>query len=66
MDDDKMTCPDCGTEMNHHANKLDYTAAAGGHTVEEAEPGGVVVEAHACPDCGRTETRPLSAGVVAE
>jgi hypothetical protein len=23
----KMVCPDCGIEMNYHAEKLDYTAA---------------------------------------
>ena len=51
----KMKCPDCGAEMNHHADKLDYGAAddAGEGTFD----GGVVVEAHACPDCGHTATR---------
>ena len=23
----KMICPDCGVEMNYHAEKIDYTAA---------------------------------------
>jgi len=54
---EKMRCPACGAEMNHHADKLDYGAAA-----DEAAPdvfeGGVVVEAHTCPACGRTATRP--------
>ncbi|HEV2761441.1 MAG TPA: hypothetical protein VGV38_00505 [Pyrinomonadaceae bacterium] len=63
MAEDKMQCPDCGTQMNHHANKLDYTAAP---FDEEAASAGVVVEAHTCRDCGRTETRPSSAGVVFE
>lgn len=49
----KMQCPDCGAEMNHHANKLDYNAAPD----EASEDGGVVIEAHTCPDCGRTATR---------
>jgi ribosomal protein S27AE len=50
----KMNCPDCGAEMNHHADKLDYGAAP-----DEASEttGGVVIEAHTCPDCGRTEAR---------
>ena len=47
---DKMNCPDCGAEMNHHADKLDYGT--------DAEAGGLVIEAHTCPDCGRTATRP--------
>ena len=55
---DKMKCPDCGAEMNHHADKLVY-----GDAVDEAPDtgdGGVVVEAHTCPDCGRTATRPAA------
>ena len=54
---DKMNCPDCGAEMNHHADKLDYGAAAD----EASDAGGVVIEAHTCPDCGRTATRPAAA-----
>ncbi|HEX8145906.1 MAG TPA: hypothetical protein VF591_01790 [Pyrinomonadaceae bacterium] len=52
---DRMKCPDCGAEMNHHADKLDYGAAADEDS--DAAEGGVVVEAHTCPDCGRTATR---------
>lgn len=47
----KMTCPDCGVEMNHHADKVEYGEGAGD------EPGGTLVEAHTCPRCGRTATR---------
>jgi uncharacterized protein with PIN domain len=46
---DKMKCPDCGAEMNHHADKL-VSEGAG-------EEGDVMLEAHACPGCGRTATR---------
>ena len=54
---DKMKCPDCGAEMNHHADKLVYDAEP------EAETGaGLVVEAHTCPGCGRSATRPEPAG----
>jgi ribosomal protein S27AE len=49
---ERMRCPDCGAEMNHHADKLDYGAAA-----DEDSEGGVI-EAHTCPACGRTATRP--------
>ena len=59
----KMKCPDCGAEMNHHADKLDYGAAEG--AVEDAFDGGALVEAHACPDCGRTATRPARAANLA-
>ncbi len=49
---DKMKCPDCGAEMNHHADKLVYGAGP------DAEAEAVVVEAHTCPACGRSATRP--------
>ena len=52
---DRMKCPDCGAEMNHHADKLDYGAASG--EAPDGGEGGVVIEAHACPDCGRTAAR---------
>ena len=51
-DRDKMKCPDCGVEMNHHADKLVYGAESDAET--EA---GVAVEAHTCPGCGRSATR---------
>jgi predicted RNA-binding Zn-ribbon protein involved in translation (DUF1610 family) len=48
----KMICPDCGVEMNHHANKIDYS----NDTPEEvdADLGGTLEEAHICPECGKT------------
>lgn len=54
---EKMTCEDCGVEMNHHADKIDYTAALeDGGTVDPAF-GGVLEEAHCCPACGMTHLR---------
>ena len=52
----KMICPDCGVGMNHHAIKIEY----GGDDPESMDPifGGVLNEAHTCPECGRTELRP--------
>jgi ribosomal protein S27AE len=52
----KMVCPDCGVEMNHHANKVEYGEAEAAEDVF----GGALVEAHACPECGRTDTRPAA------
>lgn len=51
----KMICPDCGVEMNHHANKTDYS----NDTPEEvgAGLGGTLEEAHICPECGKTVMR---------
>jgi predicted RNA-binding Zn-ribbon protein involved in translation (DUF1610 family) len=48
---DKMKCPHCGAEMNHHADKLVYDDAT-----DEGERG-FILEAHACPACGHSATR---------
>lgn len=51
-----IRCPKCGTEMNHHADKLVHSATAD-------EPGfdpsldGFVEETHACPACGNVVAR---------
>ena len=42
----KIICPDCGSEMNHHAMKLDHRGEI--PTLQEV---------HTCPGCGRTELR---------
>ncbi len=55
---EKMTCPDCGVEMNHHAMKIDY-AAEDAEGFDEAF-GGVVEEAHSCPECGMTHMHKAS------
>ena len=64
MQREKMVCPDCGVEMNHHANKVEYGA---GVEEQEAAPeeglGGRLVEAHTCPQCGQTATRPCASQV---
>jgi ribosomal protein S27AE len=54
---DKMKCPDCGAEMNHHADKLVYDAAPG----EETDESGLILESHACPVCGHAATRTADA-----
>jgi hypothetical protein len=53
-----MRCPDCGAEMNHHADKLDYGAAS--DDAPDADEGGAVIEAHTCLACGHTATRPAA------
>lgn len=54
---EKMICPDCKVEMNHHADKIDYSAEP--EEGYEVDPvfGGVLEEAHTCPVCGRTHLR---------
>ena len=53
----KMVCPDCGVEMNRHAEKLDYTAALDDPASADPDLGGVLEEAHTCPLCGKTAVR---------
>jgi ribosomal protein S27AE len=54
-ENDKMKCPYCGAEMNHHADKIVYDAAHDGGA--DADESGVILEAHTCPRCGRSATR---------
>ncbi|MDT7809325.1 MAG: hypothetical protein QOJ70_3138 [Acidobacteriota bacterium] len=52
-----MVCPDCGAEMNQHAEKVAYTAVPSDAAAFDPELGGVVEEFHTCPECGRTLSR---------
>jgi len=52
-----MRCPNCGAEMNHHAEKLvQPTGSAEAASVDPAL-GGVIEEVHTCPACGRQAAR---------
>jgi hypothetical protein len=44
--------------MNHHADKVDYTAALENPAAADPALGGVLEEVFTCPRCGRTEMRP--------
>jgi len=50
-----MVCPSCGSEMNHHAEKL--VLPTGPADVVDPVLGGVVEEVHACPACGAMASR---------
>ena len=53
---DKKKCPECGVEMNHNAEKVNYTAGLADPKSIDPELGGVLEEAYTCPGCGITET----------
>jgi ribosomal protein S27AE len=55
MSQNKMTCPRCGAEMNHHAIKIDYDVDD--PALVDPVFGGVLKEVHTCPPCGITELR---------
>lgn len=46
----KLRCPECGAEMNCHAEKLDPSRAAD-DPAADAALGGVLLEFHTCPVC---------------
>jgi hypothetical protein len=53
----KMICPKCGDEMNHHADKLVYSAGADDSSRPNADFGVVIEETHECPACRAIESR---------
>jgi ribosomal protein S27AE len=53
----KMICPRCGAEMNHHADKLVYPVTAEDARDGDATLGGIIEETHGCPGCGGVESR---------
>jgi predicted RNA-binding Zn-ribbon protein involved in translation (DUF1610 family) len=57
-----MTCPKCGTEMNHQADKLVHPRTQDEASRMTAALDGVIEEVFACPNCGWIESRRGSPG----
>ena len=53
----KMICPKCDDEMNHHADKLVYPASATEAENMDLALSGVIDETHCCPGCGAVASR---------
>jgi C4-type Zn-finger protein len=53
-----MICPVCGTRMNHHADKVDYSIE---DAADDPVFGGALAEVHTCAHCGRVELRHANA-----
>ena len=53
----RMRCPKCGAEMNHHADKVDYGAGVRPEQGADPDFGGVLQQVHHCPNCGNVELR---------
>ena len=51
----QITGPQCGVDMNHHADKIDYSIAD--TRDNHSGIGGAVQEVHTCPGCGNTVMR---------
>ncbi len=56
MSTEKMNCPKCGTQMNHHADKADLSTTLTESETVDPELAGIL-EVHAYPTCGNTELR---------
>jgi ribosomal protein S27AE len=54
---DKMICPKCGGEMNHHADKLVDPVNSQEAEFVNQTLGGVLKETHHCFGCGNVESR---------
>jgi len=52
-----MECPVCGAEMTRHAKKVIHPRDENEAALVDETLGGVVLERHACPDCGKGASR---------
>jgi ribosomal protein S27AE len=57
MTNQKMICPKCGDEMNHHADKLIYSTERAATARIDPSLGGLIEETHNCPSCGAIASR---------
>jgi ribosomal protein S27AE len=54
---DKMICPHCRVEMNHHCDKLVYNTDLQDAGQFDPGLGGIIEEFHTCPKCGGGASR---------
>ena len=48
-----MKCPDCEVDMTRHAKKVIYPRSEDEASLVDEALGGVLLERHACPGCGK-------------
>ena len=53
-----MICPECGVEMNLHAEKLVEPINPQEAARMDSALGGLIEEMHTCPECGQVHSRP--------
>ena len=49
---EKMTCPECRVEMNHHSDKQVYATDLPQAGAIDLALSGFIEEFHTCPKCG--------------
>jgi endogenous inhibitor of DNA gyrase (YacG/DUF329 family) len=52
----KRQCPQCGVDLNHHAEKLIYPTCTEDAAKVDPALGGIVEEIHTCPECGKSQS----------
>ena len=52
-----MKCPDCDVEMTCHAKKVIYPRSEDEASLVDEALGGVLLERHTCPGCGKGASR---------
>ena len=57
MSAQSMTCPKCGAEMNHQADKLVHPVTAAEVASMTSTLDGVIEAVFACPRCGWVDSR---------
>ena len=57
-----MICSNCGSEMNHHADKLIDPVKPEDLLQLNSQLGGVIEEIHCCPGCGAAASRRQNEG----
>lgn len=55
----RVSCPKCGDEMNHHADKVDFSAGPENAEAMDPDFGGVLAEFHTCTGCNLAVERPV-------
>jgi ribosomal protein S27AE len=53
----KLQCPQCGSDMNFHAQMVREPQSAAEAAKVDPRLGGVLSEFHACPGCGASAAR---------
>lgn len=51
----KRQCDKCGVDMNHNAEKIDYTGCLDDPDSMDLDFGGILEEFYTCPECGKTD-----------
>jgi ribosomal protein S27AE len=63
---EKMICPRCGAEMNHHSDKMVYFNDPQEAGRCDSTVPGHIEEFHACPNCGAGASRRAQADILGQ